>query len=39
VGTAAGTTFSGEWRYDLKHGRGEELYADGSRYSLQLHGE
>lgn len=32
VDHSAGTTFSGEWRYDRKHGRGEEVYADGSRY-------
>jgi len=43
VDQVAGTTFFGEWRFDCKHGRGEEVYADGSRYvglwaSGQRHG-
>ena len=27
----SGTTFTGEWKYDRKHGQGEEIYPDGSR--------
>ncbi|KAL6049360.1 Ankyrin repeat and MYND domain containing 1 [Balamuthia mandrillaris] len=36
----SGTTFLGEWKYDVKHGRGQEHYADGSRYvGLWANGE